>query len=122
MNVIAVFQRLFNSLNRVEESVLSGAAKVSVILRSVGEAPALKKNKFKISGDKRVLDVEKYLSKLISGPLQSEGDGVNFTGKSIYLFCGSGFSPSGDQFLQVWGYTIEHRIKILFILNLTLML
>ena len=82
----------------------------SVLLhfRSVGEAPALKKNKFKISGDKKVFDVEKFMLKMI-GNDKSVADSntreiiksSSQIPRSIYLYCGSGFSPTGDQLLQV---------------------
>eukprot|EP01038_Epipyxis_sp_PR26KG_P015573 gene15573-21028_t len=62
--------------------------KVLLNIRSVGEAPALKKNKFKLNGTKPIIEVESYLKKLL-GP-----------DKSIYIYCGSGFSPTPDQLLQ----------------------
>lgn len=62
--------------------------KVLLFLRSVGEAPALKKNKFKLSGEKQLIEVERFLKKSIGQD------------KSIYLYCGSGFSPTSDQLLQ----------------------
>ncbi len=64
------------------------APKILLHLRSVGEAPALKKNKFKLNGLKPIMEVEKFLKKTLGQD------------KSIYLYCGSGFSPSPDQVLQ----------------------
>jgi hypothetical protein len=63
-------------------------AGVQVHLRSVGEASALKKSKFRIDGGKSIYEVEKFLRK----QLKHEG--------SIFLFCGSGFSPTPDQILK----------------------
>jgi ubiquitin-like protein ATG12 len=62
--------------------------KVLLHLRSVGEAPALKKNKFKLNGTKSLLEVERFLKKSMG------------TDKAVYLYCGSGFSPTPDQLLQ----------------------
>ena len=62
--------------------------KVLLHLRSVGEAPALKKNKFKLNGGKQLIEIERFLKKSIGQE------------KSIYLYCGSGFSPTPDQVLQ----------------------
>jgi ubiquitin-like protein ATG12 len=64
------------------------APKVLLHLRSVGEAPALKKNKFKLNGEKQLIEVEKFLKKSLGQD------------KSVYLYCGSGFSPTSDQLLQ----------------------
>lgn len=63
-------------------------APVPVHLRSVGEAPSLKKSKFKIDGQKAISEVDKFLRK------QLKYD------SSLFLFCGSGFSPTPDQVLQ----------------------
>ena len=62
--------------------------KVLLALRSVGEAPALKHNKFKLSGNKCIYEVEKFLRKTLNHD------------KALYLYCGSGFSPTPDQLLQ----------------------
>jgi ubiquitin-like protein ATG12 len=62
--------------------------KVLLHLRSVGEAPALKRNKFKLSGEKQLIEVEKFLKKSLGQD------------RSVYLYCGSGFSPTSDQLLQ----------------------
>lgn len=66
----------------------SGGSKVLLHLRSVGEAPALKKNKFKLNGAKCLIEVDKFLKKSIGAE------------KSIYMYCGQGFSPTLDQQLQ----------------------
>lgn len=62
--------------------------KVHLHLRSVGEAPALKRNRFKLNGGKQLIEVEKFLKKSL-GP-----------DKAVYLYCGTGFSPTPDQVLQ----------------------
>ena len=62
--------------------------KVQVHLRSVGEAPALKKTKFRIDGGMTMNYVESFLRK----HLKHDG--------SMFLFCGSGFSPTPDQLLR----------------------
>lgn len=64
------------------------SSKVLLFLRPVGGAPSLKKTKFKQNGQKSIMVVENYLRKLL-GPE-----------KSIYLYCGSSFSPTPDQILQ----------------------
>ena len=61
---------------------------IVVHLRSVGDAQALKKSKFKINGENYVTEVDKFLRK----QLNHEG--------SLFLYCGSGFCPSPDQKLQ----------------------
>jgi hypothetical protein len=71
------------------------SSSVLIHLRSVGEAAALKKAKFKINGDNVVNEVDKFLRK----QLKYEG--------SIYLYCGSGFSPTPDQKLQELYEVIE---------------
>ena len=78
-------------------------------LRSVGEAPALIKSRFRISGEKKVIDVEKFVrGKLIPAnvgsvaeiPSEQRQQSV-VTARSVYLYCGTGFSPTADQILQV---------------------
>lgn len=64
------------------------AEKILISLRAVGEAPNLKLNKYKLSGSKTLLDVEKFLKKTLS------------TTRALYLYCGSGFAPTPDQRLQ----------------------
>lgn len=71
-----------------EKSSQTVANKVLLHLRSVGDAPALKQNKFKLNGEKYIFEVEKYLRKTLG------------TDKAVYLYCGTGFSPSPDQLLQ----------------------
>mmetsp|Transcript_996 Transcript_996/g.1656 ORF Transcript_996/g.1656 Transcript_996/m.1656 type:complete len:118 (-) Transcript_996:1863-2216(-) len=75
-----------SGLNREEDYPLP---KVLLYLRSVGEAPALKRNKFKLSGSKQLIEVEKFLRKSLGQE-----------GRAVYLYCGSGFSPTPDQVLQ----------------------
>ena len=62
--------------------------KLGVAFRAVGSATPLKHNKFKLDGNKTVADVEKYLRKAL-----------NYD-KGLFLYCGSGFSPTPDQTLQ----------------------
>mmetsp|Transcript_308 Transcript_308/g.558 ORF Transcript_308/g.558 Transcript_308/m.558 type:complete len:98 (+) Transcript_308:63-356(+) len=61
---------------------------IPVHLRSVGEADSLKKMKYKIDGQKPIFYVETFLRK------QLKRDGA------LFLFCGSGFSPTPDQLLH----------------------
>ena len=65
------------------------AKKVLLFLRPVGEAPALKKGKYKLDGTKCLSDVEKFLRKTLGTVDQG-----------LFLYCGSGFSPTPDQNLQ----------------------
>lgn len=62
--------------------------KVNLFLRPVGEAPALKKAKYRLDGRKCLIDVERFLKKTIG------------TNQSLFLYCGSGFAPTPDQNLQ----------------------
>lgn len=48
----------------------------------------MKKNKFKLNGEKQLIEVERFLKKSLGQD------------KSVYLYCGSGFSPTSDQLLQ----------------------
>ena len=61
---------------------------VNLFLRPVGEAPALKKAKYRLDGKKCLLDVERFLKKNIG------------TNQSLFLYCGSGFAPTPNQNLQ----------------------
>ena len=63
--------------------------KVLIFLRSIGDAPALKKQKFKLDGTKTIFDVEKFLRKSIT--TASSGNEI------LFLYCGSGFCPTPDQ-------------------------
>ncbi len=63
-------------------------SKVLLSLKSVGEAQALKHNKFKLNGNKPISEVEKFLKKQL-----------NYE-KSIFLYCGSGFAPTPDQLIK----------------------
>ena len=118
---------------------------VLIHLRSVGEAPAFRNNKFRVSGEKRylrkwaklnfqsifvikyfnlhrILDIEKFVYKKLgesttittssevrSSDMPSTHHSASTTPnvsssaitRSLYLYCGSGFSPTGDQILQV---------------------
>ncbi len=56
-------------------------------LKAVGEAEALRNPRFKIGGEKRVLDVHRFLQK----QLRKE--------QTLFVFCGSGFCPTPDQAL-----------------------
>jgi ubiquitin-like protein ATG12 len=67
-----------------------GAPKVLLCLRSIGEAPALKRNKFKLSGAKQLVEVQRFLSKSLGLP----------PGHALFLYCGSGFAPTPDQALR----------------------
>jgi ubiquitin-like protein ATG12 len=66
------------------------APKVLLCLRSIGEAPALKRNKFKLSGAKQLVEVQRFLSKSLGLP----------PGHALFLYCGSGFAPTPDQVLR----------------------
>ena len=66
------------------------ATKVLIFLRPVGEAPGLKKTRYKLDGSKAIVEIEKFLKKTIGIPHD----------QSIFLYCGSGFSPTPDQNLQ----------------------
>lgn len=71
-----------------EKSAISAPAKVPIKLRSVGQAPPLTQTKFQLSGTRSIVEVEKYIKKALK------------TEKSLYLYLGSGFSPTPDQLLQ----------------------
>jgi ubiquitin-like protein ATG12 len=77
--------------HKAPSSTTTGSGKILIQLRAVGEATALKKQKFKLDGSKTVIEVQKFLKKALAS------DGGD---KPIYLFCGSGFSPTLDQNLQ----------------------
>jgi ubiquitin-like protein ATG12 len=62
--------------------------KCLLVLKSVGEATALKHNKFKLNGNKPIVDVEKFLRKQLNHE------------KALYLYCGSGFAPTPDQLIK----------------------
>ena len=68
-------------------------SKIPIFLRSIGDAPVLKRQKFKIDGSKTVLYVERFIARSIAC-----ADAItqnNFP--SVVLYCGSGFSPSYEQ-------------------------
>lgn len=62
--------------------------KIPIRLRPVGQAPPLTSAKFQLSGTRPIFEVENFLRKTLQ------------TDKSLFLYCGSGFSPSPDQLLQ----------------------
>jgi hypothetical protein len=64
--------------------------KILIFLRPAGDAPTLSRQKFKLDGSKSLIEVEKFLKKNLGIPAD----------RSVYLYCGSGFSPSIDQNLQ----------------------
>jgi ubiquitin-like protein ATG12 len=61
---------------------------VKICLRPVGSAPGIKQQKFKLDGNKALIEVELYLLK----KLRAAADG-EFTADSLFLYCGSGFAP-----------------------------
>jgi hypothetical protein len=65
--------------------------KIPIVLRPIGSAPLLTKNKFHLSGTRQIIEVERYLRKTL------EKDIVN---KGLFLYCGGGFSPTPDQYVQ----------------------
>ena len=69
---------------------LKDNSKVLLFLRPVGEASGLKKSRYKLDGTKSIKEVEKFLKKTLG--MASE--------QSVFLYCGSGFSPTPDQNLQ----------------------
>ena len=60
---------------------------VTILLKSISNAPQLLKQKHKLDSSKTVYEVEKYLKKAL---------GV----QSVFLYIGSGFSPTPDQTLK----------------------
>lgn len=79
--------------NRNKEDVRENAKenrKVMLFLRPVGEALGLKKSRYKLDGSKSISEVEKFLKKTLG--MTSD--------QSVFLYCGSGFSPTPDQNLQ----------------------
>lgn len=63
-------------------------SKVALMLRAVGDAPPIQKNKFQLAGNKPVSFIQGYLRKTLQ------------TDKGIYLFCASSFCPNPDQTVQ----------------------
>ena len=60
---------------------------VKILLRPVGSAPVLDKQKFKLSAEKKIFDVQTFLQRKLS---QSLGSEIN----SLFLYVSScGFSP-----------------------------
>lgn len=62
--------------------------KVLLVLKAVGDAIPLKHNKFKLGGNKSILDIEKFLKKQLAYE------------KALYMYCGNGFSPTPDQYIK----------------------
>ena len=62
--------------------------RILVHLKSVGSAPILRRNKIQLSGEKSMMDIQLYIQNVIA------------TTKTIYLYCGSGFSPSPYQLME----------------------
>lgn len=70
--------------------VVKETSKVLLFLRPVGEVAGLRKTRYKLDGSKAIAEVEKFLKKTLEmSPEQS-----------IFIYCGSGFSPTPDQNLQ----------------------
>jgi ubiquitin-like protein ATG12 len=65
-------------------------SKVLLFLRPVGEASGLKKTRYKLDGSKSIIEVENFLKKTLGMSLN----------QNLFLYCGSGFSPTPDQNLQ----------------------
>lgn len=70
--------------------VVKETSKVLLFLRPVGEVAGLRKTRYKLDGSKAIAEVEKFLKKT----LEMSAD------QSIFMYCGSGFSPTPDQNLQ----------------------
>jgi ubiquitin-like protein ATG12 len=73
-----------------QQDVLKETSKVLLFLRPVGEVAGLRKTRYKLDGSKAIVEVEKFLRKT----LEMSAD------QSIFIYCGSGFSPTPDQNLQ----------------------
>lgn len=72
-------------------------SKLPIFLRPIGDAPALKKQKFKLDGSKSLIDVEKFLRKSLTAATAADsGSAIG----SLVLYCGSGFSPTPDQLIN----------------------
>jgi ubiquitin-like protein ATG12 len=84
-------------VSSAEASLASAeTAKIAIFLRPIGDAPALKKQKFKLDGSKNVFDVEKFLRKSLTAAGSNEVANLG----SLVLYCGSGFSPTPDQLVN----------------------
>jgi ubiquitin-like protein ATG12 len=73
-----------------QQDVVKETSKVLLFLRPVGEVAGLRKTRYKLDGSKAIVEVEKFLRKT----LEMSAD------QSIFIYCGSGFSPTPDQNLQ----------------------
>ena len=76
--------------NEIHQDVVKETSKVLLFLRPVGEVAGLRKTRYKLDGSKAIVEVEKFLKKT----LEMTAD------QSIFIYCGSGFSPTPDQNLQ----------------------
>jgi ubiquitin-like protein ATG12 len=73
-----------------QQDVVKETSKVLLFLRPVGEVAGLRKTRYKLDGSKAIIEVEKFLRKT----LEMSAD------QNIFIYCGSGFSPTPDQNLQ----------------------
>lgn len=73
-----------------QQDAVKETSKVLLFLRPVGEVAGLRKTRYKLDGSKAIVEVEKFLKKT----LEMSAD------QSIFMYCGSGFSPTPDQNLQ----------------------
>jgi ubiquitin-like protein ATG12 len=85
-----------SSSSSTASSLASADSKVAVFLRPIGDAPALKKQKFKLDGSKAVHDIEKFLRKSLAAATAADGVKIG----PLVLYCGSGFSPTPDQLVN----------------------
>ena len=75
-------------MNEINDSIIiEEIEEITIHLRSIGGAPTLKQQKFKLKSSNTIYDIEKYLKKAL---------GV----QSLFLYCGSAFSPTPDQKLK----------------------
>ena len=79
-----------NKGEQVRAGIKQENAKILLYMKAVGEVQTLPRQKFKLDGSETLIEVERFLRKNLNIPLN----------QFIYLFCGSGFSPSIDQNLQ----------------------
>ncbi len=69
---------------------------IKIHLRPVGAAPALSQAKFKLDGNKPLVEVQRFLQK----KLASIGEEKEKERHSLFMYCGTGFSPTLDQSLD----------------------
>ena len=77
--------------NSINISISNEIPKIRIKFLSVGEAPALTKSKYVLTGSKLMYDAEKFLKSRLP---KTEAN------KVYYFYCGSSFSPTPDQILQ----------------------